>query len=141
MARPTNQRFALAVHLLTLLGESPEQLMDSRELSISPATNPAHVRRVLGLLRDAGLVHSQQGNHGGWNLALRAEEIDLGRVWRAVNDTDPLLGLHVPDPGCPTGRRVQQNLQEIDRRALHVFIEELEKSNVADMISEARAER
>jgi Rrf2 family protein len=104
MAHPTNTRFAVAVHLLTLLADAPAEMVDSAALSISPATNPVHVRRVLGVLRDKGLVRSQPGAHGGWVLNRPPEQIDLGEVWRAVNGDDPVLGLHDPDPNCPTGR-------------------------------------
>lgn len=138
MAHPTNQRFAVAVHLLTLLAESGAELVDSRALAVSPATNPVHVRRVLGLLRSRGLVTSQAGSHGGWALALPATQINLGDVWRAVNDDDPLLGLHVPDPGCPTGRRVQSKLAALDRRTFDVVVGELEGVTVADMLDDSR---
>lgn len=132
-------RFAVAVHLLTLLAESPGSLVDSRELAVSPATNPVHVRRVLGQLRDEGLVTSQPGSHGGWTLAHPAEQINLGDVWRAVNDDDPLLGLHTPDPDCPTGRRVQSNLRSLDRRSLAAVIAELDGVTIADMLGDANA--
>ena len=139
MAHPTNLRFAVAVHLLTLLAESPASLVDSRELAVSPATNPVHVRRVLGLLRAQGLVSSQPGSHGGWALARPAAQINLGDVWRAVNGDDPLLGLHVPDPNCPTGRRVQSKLRTLDRRTFDVVVTELERVTIADMLNDSTA--
>ncbi|MBW4030723.1 MAG: Rrf2 family transcriptional regulator [Acidobacteria bacterium] len=136
MARPTNLRFAVAVHLLTLLTESPATLVDSRELAVSPATNPVQVRRVLGRLRDEGLVSSRSGRRGGWTLARPAAQINLGEVWRAVNGGDPLFGLHVPDQDCPTGRRVLANLRALDLRAVDVVVAELEGVTIADMLND-----
>ena len=136
MAHPTNTRFALAVHLLTLLANAPEEIIDSRSLSISPATNPVHVRRVLGQLRDKGLVRSQPGVHGGWALARPPDQIDLGEVWQAVNSDDPVLGLHVPDPSCPTGQRVSSNLRALDRRAFAVLVAELARVTVAEVLAD-----
>lgn len=137
MAHPTNTRFSLAVHLLTLLGLEPGRSVDSTALSLSPATNPVHVRRVLGQLRDVGLVSSQSGVHGGWMLARPPAQIDLGQVWRAVNDDDPILGLHEPAPNCPIGQVVSENLHALDRRTLAVFLEELSRLSVADVLAGA----
>lgn len=139
MAHPTNTRFAVAVHLLTLLAAAPGELVDSAALSLSPATNPVHVRRVLGVLRDQGLVRSQTGSHGGWTLTRSPEQINLGQVWQAVHGTDPVLGIHVPDPNCPTGQVVQSNLRALDRRAVGVLVEELARVTVADVLADVTA--
>jgi Rrf2 family protein len=138
--RPTNTQFSLAVHLLTLLAQAePGQLLDSVALAISPAASPVHVRRVLGHLREAGLVHAQQGAHGGWVLAKAADEIDLAQVWSAVNGEDPVLGVHSPDPNCEVGRRVQQNLRELDRRALATLLGDLATTTIAEILAASQA--
>ena len=134
MTRPTNTQFSLAVHLLTLLsGAEPGQLLDSTELAISPATNPAHVRRVLGHLRTARLVVSHLGTHGGWALARPPAEINLAEVWHAVNGEEPLWAMHTPDIDCPIGRRVEENLQALDGRALALLLDELAGHTIADL--------
>ena len=140
MAQPTNTRFAVAVHLLTLLAQAAhDELLDSAALAVSPAASPVYVRRVLGHLRSAGLVQARQGSHGGWSLALAAEEIDLARVWVAVNGEDPLLGVHSPNLDCPVGRRVQANLRNLDRQALAAVLAELAMTTVADVLSGSTA--
>lgn len=139
MPRPTNTQFSLAVHLLTLLAQAePGELLDSAALSISPAASPVHVRRVLGHLREAGLVRAQQGAHGGWTLARAPEEIDLAQVWLAVNGEDPVLGVHSPDPNCEVGRRVQANLRELDRRALAALVADLATTTIAEILAASR---
>lgn len=140
MPGPTNTQFSLAVHLLTLLAQAqPGEVLDSAALAISPAASPVHVRRVLGHLREAGLVHAHQGAHGGWTLARRAEEIDLAQVWLAVNGDDPVLGVHSPDPNCDVGRGVQQNLRELDRRALATLLGDLATTTVAEILAASLA--
>jgi DNA-binding IscR family transcriptional regulator len=129
------------VHLLTLLADASATMVDSVALSISPATNPVHVRRVLGVLRDKDLVRSQPGSHGGWALNRPPEQIHLGEVWRAVNGDDPVLGLHDPDPDCPTGRLVQSNLRALDRRAFEVLVAELSRVTVADVRADVTSTR
>ncbi|MFI9604899.1 Rrf2 family transcriptional regulator [Streptomyces sp. NPDC052043] len=136
MAQPTNTQFAVGVHLLTLLAGTPGQWQDSQYLAGSPATNAAHVRRILGRLREAGLVRSQPGPRGGWMLEREAAEIDLALVWLAVNGEDPVLGVHVPQPDCHVGQRVHRNLLALDRRARDAMLAELARTTVADVLRE-----
>ncbi|WP_430379741.1 Rrf2 family transcriptional regulator [Streptomyces sp. B1-3] len=139
MAQPTNTQFAVGVHLLTLLAGSPGQWRDSQSLARSPATNAAHARRILGQLREAGLVRSHPGPRGGWMLDRDAAAIDLGTVWLALNGEDPVLGVHVPQPDCGVGQRVHRNLIELDRRARNALLAELARTTVAEVLHEETA--
>ena len=70
-----NSRFAVATHLLVGLGYLPAhtpphdpkkgEWVNSAHLAESVNTHPVVVRRILGDLRKAGLVISQQGKNGG----------------------------------------------------------------------------
>jgi Rrf2 family protein len=136
VAHPTNTQFSVAVHLLGLLAAAePGQVLDSVALAVGPATNPAHVRRVLGHLRADGMVRSQQGAHGGWSLARGPADIDLAQVWLAVNGEDPLLAVHSPDAECPLGALLESTLRRLDRRALALLLEELGALSVADIVA------
>jgi Rrf2 family protein len=136
VATPTNSQFSVAVHLLSLLaGAAPGQVLDSVSLAAGPATNPAHVRRILGRLRTAGLVRSQQGAHGGWTLAHAPADIDLAQIWLAVNGEDPLLAVHNLDSTCPLGTRLEDTLRRLDRRALALLLEELGALSIADVVA------
>jgi Rrf2 family protein len=136
VARPTNTQFSVAVHLLSLLSQAkPGQVIDSVSLAEGPATNPAHVRRVLGHLRSAGLVRSQPGAHGGSALAHPPAEINLAQVWVAVNGEDPLLAVHSPDTNCPLGPLLEDTLRRLDRRALALLLDELGAISVTDVVA------
>ncbi len=116
MAGPTNTQFAVAVHVLTYLaGTTDGRAVRSEELAEGANANPVYIRRVLGPLRAAGLVRARRGPTGGWHLAEPAESISLDRVWSLIQGSDPVLGLHGPDPECATGRRVQAGLISLDR--------------------------
>jgi Rrf2 family protein len=134
MAQPTNTQFAVGVHLLVLLAAMPGEWRDSQSLAVSPATNAAHARRILGQLRAAGLVRSQPGPRGGWMLEREAAEIDLAMVWLALNGDDPVLGMHVPQLDCAAGRRVHDSLLALDRRARRALLAELARTTVADVL-------
>ncbi|GAB2819291.1 Rrf2 family transcriptional regulator [Actinocorallia aurea] len=137
MAQATNTRFSVAVHLATLLAGRPGELVDSGELAVSPATNPVHVRRVLGSLRTAGLVHSHAGPRGGWALSRPPESLTLADIWTAINADDPVLGVHLPAPGCPVGRAVTTHLHAQDTLARQALLDSLARTTIADLLAPA----
>jgi DNA-binding IscR family transcriptional regulator len=122
MARSTNTRFAVAVHVLTYLaGDTGDRPVSSDELSVSTNINPVHVRRP--------------GVHGGWELAVGAADITLSRVWRLLQGDDPVLGLHGPNPTCAVGRGVQESLTALDRVLADSVATELERFTVHDVLT------
>ena len=133
MSRPTNTQFALAVHVLTMLAALPHELRSSEAMAASAGSNPVHIRRVLGRLRNAGMVASRPGPHGGWQLLHAPEQTTLAEVWRAMNGDDPVLGLHDANPDCEVGQRIQSNLELIDRRAAAAIERELEMTTLAEL--------
>ena len=138
--RSTNTQFAVAVHVLTFLaGAADGRPVSSDLLSTSTNTNPVYVRRVLGPLRDAGLVRSRPGVHGGWELATDPRGLTLAQVWRLLQGTDPVLGLHGPDPACPVGRTVQESLTALDREVAAAVGRELERTTVHDVVVRGQA--
>lgn len=139
MTRPTNTQFAVAVHVLTLLGGAPEQVLSSEVLAASAGANPVHVRRVLGALRRAGLVASRPGVRGGWQLVGAADVLTLRDVWRAIQGGDPLLGLHGAAPGCAVGQRIQGALGHVERRASRAVEAELAYTTIGDLARDTRA--
>jgi len=136
VAGPTNTRFAVAVHVLTYLAGVEERAVSSDELSASTNVNPVYVRRVLGPLRDAGLVRSRPGPHGGWELTIDARNLPLSRVWQLMQDGHAVLGLHGPDPACAVGRRVQAALVALDSRVAGAVTAELEQVTLHDLLVE-----
>jgi Rrf2 family protein len=108
--------------------------MSSEEMADSADASPVYVRRVLGRLRQAGLVASRPGVGGGWVLLRNPEEITLGDVWRAIQGGAPLLGLHEVNPRCEVGDAIQHNLTIVDRRAVRAVEAELDALTVAEML-------
>lgn len=137
MSRPTNTQFALAVHVLTMLAGLPRELQSSEQMAASAGSNPVHIRRVLGRLRNAGMVSSRPGPHGGWRLLRSPAQTTLADVWRAMNGDDPVLGLHDASPDCEIGQRIQTSLEAIDRRTLAAIEAELAGTTLADLAAAA----
>ena len=138
VAGPTNTQFAVAVHVLTYLSANGgERPVSSDELSGSTNTNPVYVRRVLGPLREAGLVHARQGSQGGWTLARPAADITLDEVWSLLQGDEPVLGLHGPNPRCPIGAGIQHALHDLDGAVAAALRAELGRRTIADLVQEA----
>lgn len=130
----TSTRFAVAVHILTLLAQASDGPLISEQIAGSVNTNPVVIRRVLGYLRRAGLVASQPGARGGWTLVREPAAIGLRDVYRAV-ERDPLLALHErPNPACPIGRNIQQTLDSIFSDAQAALEQSLGGVTVADVL-------
>jgi DNA-binding IscR family transcriptional regulator len=140
MSGPANTQFALGVHMATLLAALHEAPQTSELLASSAGSNPVHVRRVLGRLRDAGLVVSRPGPRGGWQLAVDPDSTTLADIWRAVHGGDGILGVHEASPACTVGRRIQDSLTEIDRSALRAVERDLAGTTLGDLARGARAD-
>ena len=137
----SSSRFAVAVHILTLAmlarSEAEGGLVTSARMADSVNTNPVVVRRILGALRNAGLVTSQPGPHGGWRLARPPEQMTLLDVYRALEE-DPIFALHhnPPSPPCVVGRHMGSVLGAVFREAESAMERTLAEVTVAEVIDE-----
>jgi len=138
MARPTSTHFAVAVHVLTYLASpaAEARAVSSEELAQSANVNPVHVRRVLGPLREAGLVSSRPGPRGGWGLTRPAAQIGVADVWNLVQADEHVLGLHGPNPACPVGRSIQHSLTDLDALVRESVRRTLGGVSIADLAAQ-----
>lgn len=136
----TSSRFTVAIHILTLLAYAGPEPCTSDYIAGSVNTNPVVVRRLLARLREAGLVASQGGPGGGWQLLQEAAAITLGAVFRAVEQGE-LFPLHAtgPNPRCPVGRNIQQALEATFQDARTALERDLERTTIAGLVAEVSA--
>jgi Rrf2 family protein len=128
-------RFTVALHILTLLASNPGAALTSEYIAGSVNTNPVVVRRLLGTLRKVGIVSSQPGNGGGWELARDAAKVTLRDVRRAMNEGSP-FSMHNRPPNilCPIGRNIQQALGRIYEQAERVMEEDLSQTTILSLL-------
>jgi Rrf2 family protein len=109
-----NTRFATAIHIMTLLAESPQDWLTSEWMAGSININPAVVRKELSVLREAGLVTSRQGKEGGSQLAKSADSINISDIYLAVKNTEVLGKKNQnPNPACSVGRDINDHLNTL----------------------------
>jgi Rrf2 family protein len=130
----TSSRFAVSLHILTILESQAGGPVTSEYIARSVNTNSGVVRRLLSMLHRAGLVVSQLGAGGGALLAKPASQIRLIDVYRAV-EPGPLFGMHrsPPNPDCPVGAHIQAALRTAMGRAEAAFEDELAETRLSDI--------
>lgn len=131
----TSSRFAVAVHILTLMAWSDDEPLKSEQVAKSVNTNPVVIRRILCELAHARLVVSQTGSAGGSKLARRPDEITLLDIYEAV-ECGGVFSLHRQQPSrrCPVGINIEtvlgEVLEEVDSAVEHV----LTKITIKDVV-------
>jgi Rrf2 family protein len=110
----TNSRFAVAVHVLTLMAWSENEPLKSEQVAESVNTNPVVIRRMLCELAQANLVVSQTGAMGGSKLARKPGAITLLDVYRAL-EFRGVFSLHRQPPSrrCPVGVNIETVLSNV----------------------------
>jgi Rrf2 family protein len=108
----SNTRFATAVHIMTLLAQSPQEWLTSEWIAGSININPVIVRKEIGILKEAGLIVSRQGKEGGSQLAKNAEQITISEIYSAVKNTEVLGKKNQnPNPDCGVGKEINLHLE------------------------------
>ncbi|NNE35463.1 MAG: Rrf2 family transcriptional regulator [Rhodothermales bacterium] len=137
----TSSRFSVATHVLTMLSlrsqvcDSPTK---SDRIATSVDTNAVVIRRIMGKLRNAGLVEAKTGPNGGFLLGRKPEEITLFDIYAAVEETEKIFHLHYgcPMQSCPVGGNMTDILTEVFEDAQTALKDVLEKKTLAQVTNE-----
>ncbi len=121
-----NGRFAIAVHILTLLSRAGDELLSSDYIAGSININPALARKEISNLRNHGLITSKEGKSGGYSLGKSARQITLADIYVAVRN-QPVLGVakNTPNPDCPVGKQINQNIDRLYAELDKTLLEKL----------------
>ncbi|SFL77691.1 transcriptional regulator, BadM/Rrf2 family [Paenibacillus sp. 1_12] len=129
-------RFSMAVHILSLIAVSSNELTGDF-IAGSVNTNPVVIRRIMGMLKKAGLLEVRPGV-GGAALLKTPEDITLLDVYRAVNviDDSQLFRVHEdPNENCQVGRNIEMVLQSELSEAQSAMELRLAQTNLSNLIS------
>ena len=128
-----NSRLSLALHALGHMAADPDYPRTSVEIAEHNATHPAFVRRVLGLLKEGGLLRSEKGHSGGWFLSRSPDEITLADVYLALGER-----FMRPEPTgdenpitCAIERALRGEVEIALDRAEATLVEELKRTTIA----------
>lgn len=125
-----NSRVAVAIHILALIASKPHDDLPSDYIASSVNTNPVVIRRILGMLRKAGLIRTTVGKAGA-ALTNQPSAISLLDVYRAVEPDNELFAVHEnPNPHCPVGKRINAVLDEAFHSAQSALEKKLADQNI-----------
>ena len=127
-----NSRLSLALHTLGHMAGDPERIHTSAEIAGHAGTNPVVVRRVLGKLRDAGLLASEKGHAGGWRLARSPHQITLADVYVALEESLIATGSEEEESDCA--------IEHVLRREVSLVMQDIERSLIERLASTTIAE-
>jgi DNA-binding IscR family transcriptional regulator len=108
----------------------------SEYIAGSVNTNPVVIRKVMSMLKGAGLVHVRAGVAGA-ELAKELQEITLLDVYKAVNvvaENDLFSSHEHPNPECIVGRNIQHSLTKQFSAAQKAMEHSLEIVTLADVV-------
>ena len=132
-------KFSVAVHVLILVSESPA-LINSDQMAMSVGTNASYVRKILALLKKAGIVDGHRGI-SGCTLLFTPEQLTLLQIYQAVMEEPPphLLDIHQnPSDRCIVGRHIRPVLSGMFADVEDAFARALAEKTLADCIADIR---
>jgi DNA-binding IscR family transcriptional regulator len=129
-----DSRLSGVLHILVHLTEYREAV-PSEGLAKIMGTNPVVVRRILGGLRESGIVQSEKGHGGGWSLAREPGDITLLSIYTALG-SPPIFALshRSPSPDCLVEQAVNGALENTFTSAQALIFAQLEHTTLAALV-------
>lgn len=129
-------KFSVALHILTMISESKDTL-SSQALATSVGTNASYIRKVIALLKNAGLIQSQQGKMG-YQLSKSPKDITLLNIYFATQEVShiSLFPVHQnSNPDCPVGKHIQGAVSPLFASAEAQLEKELAQQTLEEVIN------
>ena len=136
-----DSRLSGVLHVLLHMAEADAPLT-SETLAKAMQTNPVVVRRVMGGLRDAGLVRSEKGYGGGWSLTRGLHAVTLREVYQALGA--PRLfasGNRSGAPSCLVEQAVNASLDDALQEAEALLLARMGSVSLASIADDFRRRR
>ncbi|APX10884.1 RrF2 family transcriptional regulator [Tateyamaria omphalii] len=128
-----NSRLSLALHALSHMAFNTDQPHTSADIAAHAGTNPVVVRRVLGKLREAGLLTSERGHSGGWRLARAPRDITLADVYLALEESLVASPSETEQDMCSVEHALAIRVSTIMNDVEASLIERLSRTTIADV--------
>ena len=129
-----NSRLSLALHTLSHMAGDPGRIWTSADIADHAGTNPVVVRRVLGKLREAGLLTSEKGHAGGWRLAKPAQGITLADIYLALDERLVSGNDGAIEPShCNVESNLQSRVAEVLDEIEENLVKRLRETSISDV--------
>jgi Rrf2 family protein len=128
-----NSRLSLALHTLSHMAGSPDEMRTSADIAEHAGTNPVVVRRVLGRLREAGLLTSEKGHAGGWRLARAPEQITLADVYLALDERLVASDQSTTTHGCSVEHALHKTVSGVLEEIEQSLVQKLRETSISEV--------
>jgi Rrf2 family protein len=131
----TSVQFAVATHIMTVLGFHYGEQVTSDELAQSVNTEPTFVRKSLSKLAKAGLVVTTRGKHGFCALSRAPETISLEEIYLA-SEPPPTFAMHTypVEKACPISSNIKECMSLIQQQTQGIVQASLSKITLASLV-------
>ncbi|MFA9423058.1 MAG: Rrf2 family transcriptional regulator [Sedimentibacter sp.] len=131
-------RFTVAIHtMLCIASFSNTRKVTSNFIAQSTNSNPVIIRRILGQLKDAGLINIAAGV-GGSTIAKPLTVITLLDIFNAVEAiNDNFFSFHEnPNCKCPVGKNIHTILDEHLDDIVQSMNKQMQQVNLQTLLEE-----
>lgn len=126
-------KFSDVLHILLHMAESRKHVT-SENLAKAMQTNPVVVRRTMAGLREQGLVSSEKGHGGGWQLTCNPETVTLHDVYKAIGSPTMIaLGNRTDSTKCLVEEAVNIATNDAFVNAEKALIASFRNTTLADL--------
>lgn len=133
-------RFTIAIQtMLCIASFSDTRKVTSNFIAGSTNSNPVIIRRILGQLKEAGLVEVRLGV-GGSTITKPLKEITVLDIFNAIEAVDDnFFGFHAnPNCQCPVGKNIHTILDDHLSDIQQAMNNEMEKINLQTLLEETK---
>lgn len=107
-------KFAISIHILTLLAKFPDEYLSSEFIASSINLNPVLVRKEIANLKKNQIVMSKEGKNGGTKLNISPSKVTLKQIFESTFEEISLgFSKNEPNPKCPVGKEINKNLSTL----------------------------
>lgn len=132
-------KFSVAVHVLIMISESASPV-NSEKMAASVGTNASYIRKILALLKKAGIVEGHRGI-SGYSLTADPHQLTLLQIYQAVTEENSihLIDIHQnASDKCIVGHHIKPVLAGMFADIEKSFALSLARKTLADCISGIR---
>lgn len=127
-------KYAVSIHILSLIASKKGESITSDEIAKSVNTNPALVRRLMSDLKKSGLIQTQT-KIGITGLMKTPEDISLLEIFKAVETRQDLFAIHSDtNTKCPIGAKIGCVLEHMNGKIQSSFEEELGDLHLSNIL-------
>lgn len=130
-----NTRLSMAIHILSMVATAEDPMsLTSAWMAGSINTHAVVVRRLVGQLKQAGLLLAVQGNRG-LQLSQDAGNISFWQVLQAVDAEHELFAIHTgSNISCSVGRQIESVLSGVYTRLEQDWQQQLQAHTLQDAL-------